>query len=128
MSRYTLKSSTVFVSVGEDTRVFKSVEEVPAELKLHFERSKGRLRPRTLLIADQAGREEILRSLQGLPSSVKPRWSGESLSPNQTGLTSGILTPVTLDCRAAWTRNQILGELALATLIGAAITLAFWFS
>ena len=75
MSRYTLKSSTVFVSIGEETRVFRSVDEVPAEWIRYFERSKGRLRPETILIADPRGREEILRGLQGLPSSVRPRWN-----------------------------------------------------
>jgi hypothetical protein len=128
MSRYTLKSSTVFVSVGEKTRVFRSVEEVPPELKLHFERSKGRLRPRTLLIADAAGREEIVRALQGLPSSLKPRWNAESLKPAHPSLTAGILTPAPVKPGTSWTRSQIFGEVALATLIGAAITLAFWFS
>jgi hypothetical protein len=127
MARYTLKSSTVFVSVGEETRVFRSVEDVPAELKLHFERSKGRLRPRTLLIADPAGREEIIRSLQGLPSSVKPRWSSAALTPTRPRLTAGILESSS-ERHGGWSRRQILGEMALAALIGAAITLAFWFS
>ena len=128
MSSYTLKSSTVFVSVGGDTQVFRSVDEVPAELKMHFERSKGRLRPRTLLIADPAGREEILRSLQGLPSPLKPRWSGESLNPTRSSLPVGLLTPGSTERGATWTKRQILAEAGLAALIGAAITLAFWFS
>ena len=130
MARYTLKSSTVFVAVGDETKVFRSVDDVPADLKLHFERSKGRLRPRTLLIADAAGREEILKSVQGLPSSVKPRWNSDLLKPEHPRLSASILNPK-IDspyAKALWTNRQIIGEVALATLIGAAITIAFLFS
>src|SRR5882757_2821381 len=121
MSRYTLKSSTVFVSIGEETRVFRSVDEVPAEWIRYFERSKGRLRPQTILIADPKGKEEILRGLQGLPSSVRPRWN-----PATIGSTSdAVLTP---SARFHWTTRQVMAEVSLAALIGAAIVLAFWYS
>jgi hypothetical protein len=121
MSRYTLKSSTVFVSIGEETRVFRSVDEVPAEWIRHFEHSKGRLRPQTILIADPKGREEILRGLQGLPSSVRPRWNPASLRPGKAIQTGG---PKRM--RFAWTTRQVLAEVSLAVMIGAAIALAFW--
>src|SRR5258708_40116422 len=123
MSRYTLKSSTVFVSVGEKTRVFRSVDEVPAEWIRYFERSKGRLRPQTILIADPKGREEILRGLQGLPSSVRPRWSPASASSSSTAL-----TPASRGPRFRWTTRQVMAEVSLAVMIGAAIALAFWYS
>lgn len=124
MSRYTLKSSTVFVSVGEETRVFRSVDEVPAEWIRYFERSKGRLRPQTILIADPKGREEILKGLQGLPSSVRPRWNPATIraaDPTASGAASA-------SQRFQWTTRQVLAEVSLAAMIGAAIALAFWFS
>ena len=124
MSRYTLKSSTVFVSVGEETRVFKTVDEVPAEWVRYFERSKGRLRPQTILIADPKGREEILKGLQGLPSSVRPRWNPASIragAPTANAAASA-------SQRFQWTTRQVLAEVSLAVMIGAAIALAFWFS
>jgi hypothetical protein len=124
MSRFTLKSSTVFVSVGEKTRVFRSVDEVPAEWIRYFERSKGRLRPQTILIADPKGREEILRGLQGLPSSVRPRWN-----PTSIGSSSDTdLIPVAKGPRVRWTTRQVMAEVSLAVMIGAAIALAFWYS
>jgi hypothetical protein len=120
MSRYTLKSSTVFVSIGEETKVFRSVDDVPAEWVRYFERSKGRLRPQTILIADPKGREEILRGLQGLPSSVRPRWNPASLRP---GSSKGSASK--LGARFHLTTREILIEVSIAVAIGAGIALAF---
>ena len=122
MSRYTIKTSTVFVSRGDETRVFKSVDEVPAEWVRHFEHSKGRLRPQTILIADPKGREEILRGLQGLPSSVRPRWNPASLRPFKVKAILGNKNE-----NFPWTTRQVLAEVSIAAMIGVAIVLAFWF-
>jgi hypothetical protein len=123
MSRYTLKSSTVFVSIGEETKVFRSVDDVPAEWIRYFERSKGRLRPQTILIADPKGREEILRGLQGLPSSVRPRWNPASLRPGRakTAISKA-------SARFQWTTRQILVEVSIAAVICAGIALAFLYN
>lgn len=124
MSRFTLKSSTVLVSVGEETRVFRSVDEVPAEWIRYFERSKGRLRPQTILIANPSGREEILKGLQGLPSSVAPRWNPVSI--REAGPTASAAASASQ--RFQWTTKEVLAEVSLAVMIGAAIALAFWYS
>lgn len=76
--RITVKSSTVFVSVDHETRVFRSVDEVPPEWRRRFERPRGGLKPQTILIADRNGREEIRRSLEGRPSAVQTRWNSSS--------------------------------------------------
>jgi len=123
MSRYTLKSSTVFVSIGEETKVFRSVDDVPAEWIRYFERSKGRLRPQTILIADPKGREEILRGLQGLPSSVRPRWNPSSLRPGSTRTA----LPKS-NQRFHWTTRQILMEVSIAVAVGTGIVLAFLYT
>ena len=123
MSRYTLKSSTVFVSVGEETRVFRSVDDVPAEWIRYFERSKGRLRPETILIADPKGREEILRGLQGLPSSVRPRWH-----PATTRTSPVPKAIIASEKLSGWTTREVLAEVSLAVMIGVAIALSFWFN
>jgi hypothetical protein len=123
MSRYTLKSSTVFVSIGEETKVFRSVDDVPAEWIRYFERSKGRLRPQTILIADPKGREEILRGLQGLPSSVRPRWNPSSLRPGNTRTA----LPKNKQ-RFNWTTRQILMEVSIAVAVGTGIVLAFLYT
>ncbi len=78
MSRITVKTSTVFVSVDRETKIFRSVDEVPPEWRRRFESANGGLKPQTILIADRKGREEILRSLQGQPSAVQTRWKASN--------------------------------------------------
>lgn len=73
MERLTQKSSTIIIATDDDIRVFHSVEEIPPELRRKLAKSTAGTNAATLLIADQNGREEILRSLRGLPSDVRTR-------------------------------------------------------
>ncbi|HME05977.1 MAG TPA: hypothetical protein VKG25_02970 [Bryobacteraceae bacterium] len=72
MSHVTLKSSTIFISVGDKTRVYRSVEEVPPPLRKKLEQSTNGIHSATILIADRRGREEILRAIRG-GSNLKTR-------------------------------------------------------
>ena len=72
MSRVTLKSSTIFISVGDKTRVYRSVEDVPPPLRKKLEQSTNGIHSATILIADRRGREEILRAIRG-GSNLKTR-------------------------------------------------------
>lgn len=85
MSRITVKTSTVFVSVDRETKIFRSVDEVPPEWRRRFDSANGGLKPQTILIADRKGREEILRSLQGQPSAVQTRWKASNTATARTG-------------------------------------------
>jgi hypothetical protein len=76
MPRVTVKTSTIFISVGDKTRVFRSVEEVPAQLRKKLEQSTNGINSATILIADRRGREEIVKAIRGLPSSVRSRLAG----------------------------------------------------
>ena len=71
MSRVTLKSSTIFISVGEKTSVYRSVDEVPPRLRKKLEQSTNGMNSATILIADRRGRQEIARAIRGLPSGVR---------------------------------------------------------
>jgi hypothetical protein len=73
MERVTVKSSTIFISVGDKTRVYRSVEDVPADLRQKLIESTNGMNSATVLIADRGGREEIVRALRGLPSGVQSR-------------------------------------------------------
>ncbi|HLG96470.1 MAG TPA: hypothetical protein VKX49_09210 [Bryobacteraceae bacterium] len=75
MSRVTLKSSTIFISVGNKTEVYRSVEDVPPPLRKQLERSTNGIHSATILIADRKGKEEIVRAVRGLPSSLRSRVS-----------------------------------------------------
>jgi hypothetical protein len=132
MTRITVKTSTVFVSVGHETRVFRSVDEVPPEWRKRFERPKGGLKPQTILIADRKGREEILKSLQGQPSSVKTRWrassgapalaaSGKPATSNEPAIPVEDVPMVP----SRWTTRQIWMEAGFIAVIASAIWIAF---
>src|SRR5947208_8008392 len=73
MPRLTVKSSTIFISVGGKTQVYRSVEDVPPGLRKRLEDSTNGINSATILIADRRGREEIVRAIRGLPSGVRSR-------------------------------------------------------
>jgi len=75
MSRVTVKSSTIFISVGGKTEVYRSVADVPPTLRKKLEQSTNSINSATILIADRNGKEEIVRAIQGLPSSLRSRLS-----------------------------------------------------
>lgn len=73
MDKLTAKSSTIFIATGETTRVYRSVREVPPDLRRRLEETTNGANAATILIADKRGREELVRALQGLPSGVQSR-------------------------------------------------------
>ena len=73
MPRLTLKSSTIFISVGDKTEVYRSVDDVPPPLRKKLEESTNGLHSATILIADRRGREEIMRAIRGGRSNLKTR-------------------------------------------------------
>ena len=73
MSRVTLKSSTIFISVGNKTEVYRSVEDVPPSLRKKLEQSTNGINSATILIADRKGKEEIVRAIRGLPSNLRSK-------------------------------------------------------
>ena len=75
MSRVTLKSSTIFISVGNKTEVYRSVADVPPPLRKKLEQSTNGINSATILIADRKGKEEIVRAIRGLPSNLRSKLS-----------------------------------------------------
>jgi hypothetical protein len=71
--RLTTKTSTILISAGNQTKVYRSVEEVPPQLRRRLLQSTSSRNSATVLIADEGGRREILRSLKGLPSELQSR-------------------------------------------------------
>ncbi len=72
--RVTHKTSTILISTGSQLRSFRSLSEVPEEMRQRLIQSTSGPYSATLLIADEAGRQEVLRSLRGQPSAVESRW------------------------------------------------------
>src|SRR6266853_6639948 len=88
MSRVTLKSSTIFISVGNKTEVYRSVDDVPPALRKKLEQSTNGINSATILIADRKGKEEIVRAIRGLPSNVRSRLSSTLRNEAETELRS----------------------------------------
>lgn len=64
MALLTARSSTIFISTGDETHVYRSVEEVPPELRRKLKKTTAGINSATILIADKRGREELIRALQ----------------------------------------------------------------
>src|SRR5258708_724387 len=75
MARVTVKSSTIFIAIGDKTQIFRSVNDVPPRLRKKLEQSTNGINSATILIADRRGRDEIVRAIRGLPSGVRSRFA-----------------------------------------------------
>ena len=73
MQRLTARTSTILISLGSETQVFRSVAEVPAPLRRKLKQSTQGPNAGTILIADKGGREEIARALDGQSNAVQCR-------------------------------------------------------
>ena len=113
MPRVTLKTSTIFISAGDETRVYRSGDDVPPPLRRKLEQSTSSLNSATILIADRRGREEIVRAIRGLPSKVSSRLA----SNLQTG---GRRRRLTLDWRILL---RYWAEILLPGVIGVSVWL-----
>jgi hypothetical protein len=109
MDRLTVKSSTIFISAGDKTTVYRSLDEVPPHLRKKLQESTNGLNAATILIADRKGREEIVKALNGLPSELRNRLA-PSLAP---------------DRRSRGLDWKTWLEILLPTAVGLAIWLAF---
>jgi len=74
MAILTAKSATIFIASGSRTRVYRSVEDVPIELRRKLIETTKSINSATILIADKRGREELVRALQGQRSDIRCRF------------------------------------------------------
>jgi hypothetical protein len=73
MAQLTARSSTIFIATGHETRVYRTVDDVPSDLRQKLIDCTRGINSATILIADKRGREELVRALQGRPSEVQCR-------------------------------------------------------
>jgi len=89
MERIVQKFSIVYISRGEKTEVFHSVEEIPEELKKRIARSARGSQVETLLIANEKGRE-MLQS-EGWSKQKRDEAMGVRLTPRMRWALLGLL-------------------------------------
>jgi len=77
------QTSTVLISAGGADLVYRSVEEVPAQLRTKLLKSTNSANSATILIADRRGRKEIAQAMRKLPGPAQRRLM-HSLLASQT--------------------------------------------
>ena len=78
MPQRTIRTSTVFISVGDKTNVYRSVKDVPPKLRKRLLEITNGPTAAIILIADRKGREELVRAVQGTPGSAEFRVTVEA--------------------------------------------------
>jgi len=73
MNRLVHKVSTILVAAGGPARSFPSLEEMPQDLRKRLDEATAGENSATLLIADERGRQEILKTLRGQKSDLDSR-------------------------------------------------------
>ncbi|MCZ2146776.1 MAG: hypothetical protein LC126_03265 [Bryobacterales bacterium] len=87
MERIVQKFSIVYISRGEKTEVFHSVEELPEELKKRIARTARGSQVETLLIANEKGREMLQTEGWGKKEEAR----GGRLTPRMRWAILGLL-------------------------------------
>ena len=82
MAQLTARISTIFIATNDNTRVYRSVEDVPLPLRQKLLECTRGMNSATILIADKQGREELVRALQGRPTEVQCRLSTKTSARN----------------------------------------------
>ncbi|HEX4164006.1 MAG TPA: hypothetical protein VHZ55_00910 [Bryobacteraceae bacterium] len=73
MATVTARSATIFIASGDKTNVYRSVDDIPPELRRKLVETTSGMNSATILIADKRGREELVRALQGGRTEIKCR-------------------------------------------------------
>jgi len=111
MEQMVHRVSTIVVGESDRTRVFHSLEEMPAELRKRLQKVVSSESSATLLIADERGRQEIMHKLEGGDSPLDSRLI-ESIIQQRRGLE----TP-SQKIRIRWWRVGALALVMVVTLI-----------
>lgn len=71
METKTLRTSTILIAADGKTQVYRSRSEMPAAMRQRLQKSLHSSCAATILIADQRGRDEIMKVLRGEPSVLR---------------------------------------------------------
>jgi len=68
-----VRTSAVRVAAGDTDRVYRSVEELPPEMRRKLQKALHGPNADTFVIADERGREQLYRVIGGLPSYLQKK-------------------------------------------------------
>src|SRR3954451_7376896 len=68
-----MKSSTILISEGQTDAVYRSVGEVPQNLRKRLLKYTSGMNSATILIADRRGKEELAKAIRRLPGNSQQR-------------------------------------------------------
>lgn len=128
MNRMTVRTSTIFIAKGGKTRVYHSMGDVPPGLRKELDESTNSFNSATILIADRRGREEIVRALNGLPSSLRSRLAKSLHSKDEAGQT--VPSPISAPDGMGWVAEgaRFVRRYWLEMVIPSAAALIIWAS
>jgi hypothetical protein len=66
MAEEIVKSSAIMIATGDKVKVYRTLEDVPPELRRKLTASTSSLNSATVLIANRGGREKLRRALGAL--------------------------------------------------------------
>jgi len=109
------KYSTIFVAAGDRIQVFHSLEQVPDTLHRKLLESTRGPGAATILIADERGREEILRAAETPEPAFDRRWA--AVLATRQALESSRVRPSTPRAARLWLGAALLAFLLWAALV-----------
>jgi hypothetical protein len=111
MEQLVHRVSTIVVGESNRTRIYHSLEELPKDLRKQMERSMSSESSATLLIADERGREEIMRKLDGRSSVLQSRLVESILRQRRA------LDPAPAKLKIRWMRVAAAAFVMVAALV-----------
>ena len=89
----TFQTSTVLISAGGSERIYRSVDEVPPQLRTRLLKSTNGTNSATILIADRRGRKQIAQAMRRLPNARQRRLASSLLGGDAAPAPVAWLTP-----------------------------------
>ena len=68
-----VKTSSVLVASGEGEQVYRTIEDLPPELRDKLQKALSAAEAETIILADEQGRDQIFQVIRSLPPDLQRR-------------------------------------------------------
>ena len=93
MEQTTLRTFTIVVYNSNGSQLFRSKDDLPAELREQLESTMQSSNAATILLADRNGRQELAKALRGAPSALSDRYAPKAIAVGLTESTAELAAP-----------------------------------